>query len=111
MLQLEKRKAGAGIEVTPEMEAAGVDAYMRLLAQPKFTVDQMAREVFEAMTLARRHSHDSLSREAVDDASESDRLMMPTPVKHDLKPGDEVLLEGILLGENVYAQRLVATVI
>ncbi len=44
------------IEVTPEMEAAGVDTYMRLLAQPEFTVDQMAREVFEAMTLAQFHS-------------------------------------------------------
>ena len=56
MSDTNKRQAGAEIEVTLEMEAAGMDAYMRLLAQPEFTVDQIAREVFEAMTLARFHS-------------------------------------------------------
>ncbi len=48
MVDVDKRQAGAEIKVTLEMEAAGVEAYMRLLAQPEFTVDQMAREVFEA---------------------------------------------------------------
>lgn len=50
-------------------------------------------------------------REVAGDVSESAVLVMPTLVRHDLKSGDKILLEGVMLDENVYAKRLVGTVI